>query len=116
MKIIAATVAAKGQRDFFWPGGGFNMFASSSDGIGFNLNFGGIFTSVPAAVAVLTQRELVSSPGSKSMIEEAKAGGTLKESAGGALVNPGAVHLTKRIDLFGLGLDYAMYHKRVGEV
>jgi len=125
MKPIAATMGAEGRRDFFWLGQSFEMAASSpARGLGFNLQFGGIFTSVPAAVAAMAQRDpVVSKVGVFTTGGVAPASGTVigtnappsiaRGSAGGVAVNTGEVgSLTQRLDLFGLGLDYAMYHKR----
>jgi hypothetical protein len=99
MKAIAATVGTAERRDFFWLDQGFGMTASSpARGLGFNLRFGGIFTSVPAALASMARRDPVVS------------GGLLARNVN--LGDVGGVRpLTQRIDLFGLGLDYAMYHK-----
>src|SRR4051794_39407543 len=125
MKPIAATVGAEGRRDFFWLDAGFSMMASSPGrGIGFNLRFGGIFTSVPAAVTAMARRDLDVSPGgvfAPGGVERESAAviGTLSPPsiahapAGGAVLSPvGVLGLTQRIDLFGLGRDYAMFHKR----
>jgi hypothetical protein len=79
---------------------------SPVSGGGFNLNFGGIFTSAPAAVMMNAHRPPVADPG------------TLPSTPlpAGPVVRPGGPVIglppTARLDLFGLGLDYAMYHKR----
>lgn len=105
MKGIAATVGPGGRRDFFWLERNFEMMASSpARGLGFNLRFGGIFTSVPAAAAAMARRPLVVSGG--TLTTEAVVGQTL-----GPVVT-GQELLTHRLDLFGLGRDYALYHKR----
>jgi hypothetical protein len=134
MKAIAASVGAEGRRDFFWLDQGFGMMASSpARGLGFNLRFGGIFTSVPAAVASVARRSLVVSPGvlageraepgrgtrigdarvgAFSETDEPQPGSIARMPAGrGVGAIGGLLPLTQRIDLFGLGLDYAMYHK-----
>src|SRR5262249_35948335 len=91
MKAIAATLGPGGRRDFFWLDQNFGMMTSSPvRGLGFNLSFGGIFTSVPASVASMGRQVIVGRDGVE-------------------WVGP----WTYRIDLFGLGLDYAMYHKSV---
>src|SRR5262245_6148340 len=88
MKAIAATLEPS-RRDFSWLDQNFGMMTSSPvRGLGFNLRLGGIFTSVPAAVASMARPphwvgELIGGTGS----------------------------LVQRTDVFGLGLDYAMYHK-----
>jgi hypothetical protein len=100
MKGIAATVGGGGRRDFFWLDQNFAMNTQSPvRGAGFNLNFGGIFTSVPAAVAAMAHPPIVVHPFATPS-DVATAGPI------------GGLPLTHRLDLFGLGLDYAMYHKR----
>lgn len=135
MKGIAVTPRAGSHRDFFWLDDGFAMHASSpARGLGFDLNFGGIFTSVPVAVATLATRSPVLSAnthglGPVAAVGKAPAavtgeaaattiqGPSSKATAGQDLVRPvGGLDnalQSNRIDLFGLGLDYAMYHKRV---
>jgi hypothetical protein len=83
MKGIAATLGAvEGQRHFFWLSRNFAMRAMSPvRGLGSNLDFGGTFTSVPVAVFSMAR---------------------------GPLDDPVR---KQRIDLFGLGLDYAMFNK-----
>src|SRR5579885_2855667 len=107
MKGIAATVGGGGRRDFFWLDQNYAMNTQSPvRGGGFNLNFGGIFTSVPVAAAALAHPPIVANPG-------AVLGSPM---AAGPAVRPigpiGGLPATHRLDLFGLGLDYAMYHKR----
>lgn len=134
MKGIAATVGQGGRRDFFWLAGGFSMTASSPvRGLGFNLNLGGIFTSVPAAAASMVRAVGGVHPGGGTLLgneraerafsetagvssETGAAGGETGASgrAGGAVMHGHLDDLIPRIqqvDLFGLGLDYAMYHK-----
>ncbi len=143
MKGIAATLGAEGRRDFFWLDQDFRMMASSPvRGLGFNLNFGGIFTSVPAAVASMASRAPVISGGAfttdsadtgsgtdtgdardGTVIEGMDATSAGNESGPGSIahgpvghglggLHGGLMPLTQQIDLFGLGLDYALYHKR----
>jgi hypothetical protein len=105
MKAIAATIL-NGRRDLFWLDPGLSMTAvSPAEGFGFNLHHGGIFTSVPAVVASMAIQ-----PG------ETHQGGLLEP--GTALAGPGhgggvggIIQRTPRLDVFGLGGDYAMYHK-----
>lgn len=137
MKAIAVTLGAAGRRDFFWLNGNFGMMASSPlRGLGFNLHFGGIFTSAPAAVASMMRRPLVVSGDfdvggfDRSGGGSAPAGFSPVGDIGGAELSadpdPGTLsreHMplddivggglakVQRIDLFGLGLDYAMYHR-----
>jgi hypothetical protein len=119
MKTIAATVGEGGRKDFFWLNQGFEMMASSPvRGLGFNLRFGGIFTSVPVAVASMGRPRVIATdviarraePEGGTGTRAARVGGagdTAEREVGGIRLGP----LTQRIDLFGLGLDYAMYHK-----
>ena len=127
MKPIAATIFSESRRDFFWLDSAFGMMASSPvRGLGSNLHFGGIFTSVPAAVATMA-------PSESFVTRRGKFAGSVADAIGeeipleedvpvpdtrglvGGVVNTGSMWpwpLTQRLDLFGLGLDYAMYHKR----
>ena len=122
MKPIAATVFSESRRDFFWLGGGGSVWTSSPVlGLGFNLNFGGFFTSAPVAVAAIAPHQLVVDPDADDVAtydSQAKPEASLKLAArvrantviGGGT---GGTHpLTPRLDLFGLGGDYAMYTKR----
>jgi hypothetical protein len=124
MKAIAATVGAAGRTDFFWLDQNFAMMASSPKrGLGFNLRFGGIFTSVPAAVASMAPHDMVVATGITTAAAEiiAPASATVTPAPSTAARRPAGVNvggltggirpMTQRIDLFGLGLDYAMYHK-----
>jgi hypothetical protein len=137
MKGIAATVGAEGRRDFFWLDSGYGMMASSpARGLGFNLRRGGIFTSPPVAVASMARRPRIfdleafssdSEPETPSRVEDdaereeafaaddGPASAALTPERFGGLGGLGGLGgtgpLTQRIDLFGLGLDYAMYHK-----
>jgi hypothetical protein len=119
MKPIAATVGAEGRRDFFWLGEGFSMFTSSPvRGLGFNLHFGGLFSSVPAAVAAMARLEPVIDPepeGTDAGVGDMGGGGSKflnQRTSVGDMGGGGSGVLTQRIDLFGLGRDYALYHKR----
>lgn len=145
MKGIAVTTGNDGRRDFFWLDGGFGMRGSSPKrGLGFDLRFGGIFTSPPVAVATMARRDLVVSGdvldpvggrmlagggggAAGTSVERAIAGesvATLDPETGtgtiartGTRIDLGDVvgglrPVTHRLDLFGLGLDFAMYHKR----
>jgi len=79
MKPIAATVFSESRRDFFWLDASFAMTASSPKrGLGFDLHFGGIFTSVPTAVAAMAPRDPVVSTrgvlvGSAASVSAARA-------------------------------------------
>lgn len=140
MKPIAATIGAGGRRDFFWLDHSFGMRASSPlRGLGFNLRFGGVFVSPPAAVSWMARRKPVvsgdvgladvPSAGSGTSVAVGDVGlaevlaadrGTSVPDGGdatttlerGRLVDVGTVlSPTQRLDVFGLGLDYALYHK-----
>ena len=81
MNGITATFSAANQLDMFWLDSDFAMYHKSGDGTQWDLGWehlGGIFTSVPEAVASDTTQP----------------------------------NVPRRLDVFGLGLDYAMYHKR----
>src|SRR5207248_11340011 len=92
-------------------GGGFEMMASSPlRGLGFDLRFGGVFTSVPTAVAAMVSPHGESTTGSVTTVGTVNAPPSIGHGpAGGGGIT---TLLTERIDLFGLGSDYAMYHKR----
>jgi len=126
MKNIAATIGSGSRRDFFWLDQNFGMQASSPvRGLGFNLRFGGIFVSPPAAVSWMARRRLVvggfehvrdvmlsgeATAGGDATIAETDAGTTTLER--GPLEDvTGVGTLTQRLDVFGLGLDYGLYHK-----
>ena len=116
MRGIAATLA-EGRRDFFWLNRDFGMMASSPvRGGGFNLSFGGIFTSVPAAVASTVKVEPIIG-GAGLAASGAATGGSdpglvpVHHDVGGPL--GGITPTTHQLDVFGLGLDYAMWHKRI---
>jgi Repeat of unknown function (DUF346) len=93
MKPIAAKVGEGGRRHLFWLNNGFGMMASPQPGAILEaLNFGGVFTSVPAAIVSMARHKLDTDP-------------TI------ATDNAGFGLITERTDIFGLGLDYGMYHK-----
>ena len=77
---------------------------SPVSGGGFNLNFGGIFTSAPAAVMMNAHRPPVADPGTLPSTPLPAA----------PVVRPGGPFIglppTPLPDLRGPGLDYAMYH------
>jgi hypothetical protein len=123
MKPIAVTALPGSRTDFFWLKSSFEMYASSPKrGFGFDLNFGGVFTSVPAAVSAIAPRDLVASTDGGVVTAgvaavSGAAGVPLKSTApaltavapaSGVVTRP----LTKRLDLFGLDPDYKMVHKR----
>lgn len=127
MKPIAATVGAAGRRDFFWLTGNFDMLASIQVPSFGNMRLGGIFTSVPAAVAAMARREpdpvhnpnvLATGKGDTAGVNVIGVNTISSTSpgvaAGGGLGAGGALPpLIQRLDIFGLGLDYAMYNKRL---
>ena len=125
MKPIAAAVFSESRRDFFWLGAGGSVWTSSPTlGLGFNLNFGGFFTSVPVAVAAIAPHEMILDPGDDVLIasraqaepeEQAYLERTARATVPGLVIGGGTGGtrpLTPRLDLFGLGGDYAMYTKR----
>ena len=107
MKALAVTVGGGGRRDVLWLDQSFAINTQSPvRGPGFNLNFGGIFTSVPAAAATMAHQPLVFSAA------QAPVGAAVRLATRvGVPIDLGP--LIHRLDLFGLGLDYAMYHKRL---
>jgi len=126
MKAIAATTGPGDRRDFFWLDSGFGMQASSPQrGLGFNLRFGGIFVTPPTAVSWIGPGRLVLDDvvlATEVAARETSGGGG---GGGGAAASTRERTLahdlrrgpfrsgppTERLDLFGLGLDYALYHK-----
>src|SRR6478735_7042918 len=104
MKGIAAKVIG-GQRRLCWLDSGFHMKSSSPvRGFGFNLNFGGIFTSVPAMVFSMARRDAV-------ILEPAGAHPASDLGSHSGPRRRTEILLVPRTDIFGLGLDYAMYHR-----
>ncbi len=94
MHGIAATTCAPNHIDIFYLDPDFAMAHKSWDGTQWHFGWdklGGIFTSVPAAVASRAR----------------------PPSTGTADPSPAAVNLACRVDVFGLGLDYAMYHQTI---
>ncbi|MBI1218691.1 MAG: hypothetical protein GC186_09115 [Rhodobacteraceae bacterium] len=129
MKGISVTTGLAGRRDAFWLDQNFSMMASSpARGLGFNLRLGGTFTSVPVAVAstvlvnpVLstlgTDQAVAKTSASPAPAPAAPAAGSVAARAAPAataasrVLHGGAFVQTQRLDIFGLGRDYAMYHK-----
>ncbi len=120
MKPIAVTVSSGGRGDYFTLGPGFEMQTSfETRNESGPVTFGGVFTSVPAVVAAMAVHNPVLNKempleqgapvlaGATPLGIQAEAGPAL-QAQGGVVVKP----LTRRTDMFGLGLDYAMYHKR----
>jgi hypothetical protein len=123
MKPISITEFPGGLQNFFWLGQNYHVMTSyPTQGVGNNLDFGGEFVTVPTAVATMAHRDPVVSPGG------VVAGGATPAGVAGAVHGAfaaeasthGAVShhihlpvvLTQRTDVFGLGNNYAMYHKR----
>lgn len=99
MNGIAATIGGSGRRDMFYLDSGFAMKQRFWDGAQWTadwITLGGKFISAPAAVATMVQQQLVGFPAAPS-----------PSFAGLHIGHP----LVQRIDVFGLGLDFAMYHK-----
>ncbi|MDQ2688486.1 MAG: hypothetical protein M3Y28_11545, partial [Armatimonadota bacterium] len=92
---IAAAKGAGGRKDMIWLNPQFSAKAFPFGHTSFHL--GGTFASVPVAVSSQARRPLLVA-GNQQVAARVQTG------AGGAL-------LTNRLDVFGLGLDYAMYHK-----
>ncbi len=109
MKGIASTVGNMGRRDFFWLDQNFGMMASSPGrGLGFNLRFGGIFTSAPFVVASMQEKPVVVA----AAVSHTEASHSVAvESVVHRRPGDGLFPLAQKLDIFGLGLDYAMYHK-----
>jgi hypothetical protein len=108
LKGIAAVLGAAGPNKFYL-GSNFEMMASllevSSDGSNnfrYNLNFGGIFTSVPAVVLSMARRVI------NHTLTSSDGDHTAAKRPGIVIPDP---LLEQRIDVFGLGLDYSMYTK-----
>ena len=153
MKGIAATVLGS-RRDFFWLDSNYAMNTQSPvRGGGFNLNFGGIFTSAPTAVMMNAHRPPVADPGttpsvplpagpvvgpsgrssacrrprastcsgwgSTCDVPQALLGSLRPERLSDPVAldgiftsAPAAIDwANERVDVFGLGLDHAMYQK-----
>ncbi|HLK62386.1 MAG TPA: hypothetical protein VKU19_03045 [Bryobacteraceae bacterium] len=123
MNGIVATVGDAGRRDIFYLDSNFGMKQRMWDGTQWSpdlIGLGGIFTSAPAAVATMVRRAAVieggnvvtlgASPGAASQ------GGVAPETViarttAAMRARSGIFPEVQRIDVFGLGLDYAMYHK-----
>jgi len=137
MKGIAVTVGTGGRRDFFRLNRRFSMVGSTA-GMSAVAQFGGTFTSVPTAVSSMVRPDSVAVERLAGAAGQAEGGGEAGASADTDL-EAGRTHdgsepatgaaddasrglglddvwggiLVRRTDLFGLGLDYAMYHKSV---
>jgi hypothetical protein len=94
MHAIAATTCAPNHIDIFYLEPGFGMAHKSWDGTQWHVGWdelGGTFTSVPAAVASRAPHHAA----------KAKPNGATSE----------IIVLQCRVDVFGLGPDYVMYHQ-----
>jgi hypothetical protein len=123
MKQVSVTVFAGGREYYFWLDSGLQMVTENQSGDAL-LNFGGIFASVPVAVGAMAHRPPVITTGAVLAGSDAHAqvSATPLEGnmplvaaagpAGGVSGTGLPIPLTPRTDLFGLGLDYQMYHKR----
>jgi hypothetical protein len=91
MRAIAAASRVPNRIDIFWLNTDLSMRHMTWNGSSWSFppsfNLGGVFTSVPAATASLGNPQ--------------------------PATQPGAVGLRSRIDVFGLGTDFAMYHKAI---
>src|SRR6266498_5314401 len=117
MNGIVGTVGDAGRRDFFYLDNGFRMKQRTWNGREWVIDWielGGIFTTVPAAVSTMGQRRPVVAPEGGGLGRGTGTGSGGATETGrrvprGRLGEAGL--LEQRIDVFGLGLDYAMYHK-----
>jgi hypothetical protein len=121
MRGIVATSIHPERRDIVWLNDRFGMMASSPKrGLGSNLAFGGVFTSPPVAVAAMANAPRVAAAdvtGAAMADANSSGQGSATPDEGGmrgtgVLGETIFATRTHRLDLFGLGLDYAMYHKR----
>lgn len=117
MNGIAATIGASGRQDMFYLNPDFALKQRFWDGTRWTydwINLGGIFTSVPVAVATMdkpppiNKQTAAAQPASAAPIAPATTGNT---SGMSEKFVPLPIPLVQRLDVFGLGLDYAMYHK-----
>lgn len=119
MKAISAVVGLAGRRDFVWLDSNFAMHANSpARGLGFDLRLDGIFTSVPLAVASIAMvNPILSDITGTHEMEMARAAPSARPdpadtpALAARVLHAGLLVPTARLDLFGLGRDYAMYHK-----
>jgi hypothetical protein len=120
MNGIVGTRSEGARRDFFYLDGGFHMKQRTWNGSEWVVNWielGGIFTSVPAVVSTMARQPLVVSPGVGDVAADAAVNVPAPPVADAPTIHVGphgpvgGELLTHRIDVFGLGLDYAMYHK-----
>jgi hypothetical protein len=101
MKGIAAVLGAGSQVNFFRLNRKFALKGTSPSGS--DRQLGGVFTTVPAVTSGMAQRPPIILQSSDTAVP----------SAARIVVPGGPISLTQRIDLFGLGTDYGMYHKRL---
>ena len=122
MNGIAATVGANGRQDMFYLDPAFSMKQRFWDGTKWTAqeySLGGTFTSVPVAVATLTPLVLVVKgppPALEETVPASLSPGTAPATPAPApTIKPilgGIGRATEqRLDVFGIGTDYAMYHK-----
>jgi hypothetical protein len=110
MNGIVGTIGNAGRRDLFYLDRDFRVKQRTWDGTAWVINWvelGGIFTTVPAVVSTMARRRLVVSPDIGTMAHEIPAAHT---HVGHDMIADIGL-LEQRIDVFGLGLDWAMYHK-----
>lgn len=135
MKGIAITLL-NGRRDYFWLERNFGMWRSSNRGAGFSTAGGGTFTSPLAGVATMSRKPGVLDPGlspvedggpvilgssehSEVGSSDANAGTSGSDSlglssgrlGGGGGAVGGVLAREHRLDVFGLGTNYAMFTK-----
>jgi hypothetical protein len=125
MNGIAATFSAANRTDIYWLDTKFAMNHKSGNATDWNIpwdDLGGVFTSVPAAVAATPQSPTphqldVFGLGLDYAMYHKTFDGTNWtaewENIGGIFISaPGVIERQSgRIDVFGVGLDYAMYHR-----
>jgi hypothetical protein len=100
MNGITAVAGNSGRRDLFYLDDRFALKQRKWNGTEWThdwISLGGIFTSVVAAVATMAHRPLDVSPGHGVIARR--------------VPHTEDLTLMQRLDVFGLGLDYAMYHK-----
>jgi hypothetical protein len=124
MKGITAT-AINGVTDFFWLDSGFSANGLCTPN-GTIYRFGGYFTSPLVAVSTMAQHAVLSTglnetnagaaasqPSIPTTTSLAETPASSRLSIKGGVVGSGIEAVFKRTDLFGIGTDYAMYHKQL---
>ena len=141
MRAIATASYAKGNVDIFWPDKNLTLWHAASSGSAwsadFNVGFGQTFVSVPAATGCMAPPPQSQNPRARrhrapaprvdvfalgpdfSMRQQTTWNGALETGGwndlGGIVTSaPAAIAWNRdRIDVFGVGLDAAMYQRTV---